>query len=120
MSSADALANQRLNKNWGQLIATLKTQNPKLAGVINSAKVRVIKGNVLTLGFNGDFYLQTFENPASLELIKGALKQIMDMDIEIQAVLESGKKSTPPSDVDSDGMVASALRDLGGEIVDIQ
>jgi DNA polymerase III subunit gamma/tau len=120
MSSADALANQRLNKNWGQLIATLKTQNPKLAGVIHSAKVRVIKGNVLTLGFNGDFYLQTFENLASLGLIKDALKQIMDMDIEIQAVLESGKKSTPPPDVDSDGMVASALRDLGGEIVDIQ
>ncbi len=25
-----------------------------------------------------------------------------------------------PPDVDSDGMVATALRDLGGEIVDIQ
>ena len=95
-------------------------QNPKLAGVLNSAKVRVIKGSVLTLGFNGDFYLKTMENPASLELLKNTLKQVMDMDIEIQAVLESGKKSTPPPEVDSDGMVASALRDLGGEIVDIQ
>jgi hypothetical protein len=44
----------------------------------------------------------------------------MDMEIDVQAVLVSGKKSTPPTDVDSDGMVASALRDLGGEIVDIQ
>jgi hypothetical protein len=25
-----------------------------------------------------------------------------------------------PADVDNDGMVATALRDLGGEIVDIQ
>jgi DNA polymerase-3 subunit gamma/tau len=120
MSSVDASANQRLNKNWEQLISRIKMQNPKLAGVLNSAKVRVIKGNVLTLGFNGDFYLKTMENPASLELLKNTLKQVMDMDIEIQAVLESGKKSAPPPEVDSDGMVASALRDLGGEIVDIQ
>jgi hypothetical protein len=79
-----------------------------------------MKGNVLMLGFNGDFYLNTLENPGNLELIRSVLKQVMDMEIEVQAVLVSGKKSTPPPEVDSDGMVASALRDLGGEIVDIQ
>jgi hypothetical protein len=35
-------------------------------------------------------------------------------------VLTSGSKNKPPDEVDNDGMVASALRDLGGEIVDIQ
>jgi DNA polymerase III subunit gamma/tau len=119
-ASADASANQRLNSRWNQVYITVKEHNPKLAGVLNSAKVRVIKGNMLTLGFNGDFYLKTLENPASLELIKNVLKQVMDMELEVEAVLVSGKKSTPPTDVDSDGMVASALRDLGGEIVDIQ
>ncbi len=98
----------------------MKEQNPKLAGVLNSNKVRVIKGNVLTLGFNGDFYLTTLEKPDSLELLRNVLKQVMDMEIDVQAELVSGKKSTPPADVDSDGLVASALRDLGGEIVDIQ
>ena len=120
ISSADASANQRLNNRWDQVYAKVKEQNPKLAGVLNSTKLRVLKGNVLTLGFNGDFYLKTLENPASLELIKNVLKQVMDMEIEVQAELVSGKKSSPPADVDSDGMVASALRDLGGEIVDIQ
>jgi DNA polymerase-3 subunit gamma/tau len=119
-SSADALANQRLNNRWDQVYGKVKEQNPKLAGVLNSTKIRVLKGNILTLGYNGDFYLKTLENPASLELIKNVLKQVMDMEIDIQAELVTGKKSTPPADVDSDGMVASALRDLGGEIVDIQ
>jgi DNA polymerase-3 subunit gamma/tau len=119
-STADASTNQRLNSRWDQLIARVKEQNPKLAGVLNSTKIRVLKGNMLTLGFNGDFYLKTLENPTSLELIRNVLKQVMDMEIDVQAVLVSGKKSTPPADVDSDGMVASALRDLGGEIVDIQ
>ena len=120
LTSADAAANQRMNSNWDQLLARVKLQNPRLTGVLNSAKTRLLKGNVLILGFNGDFYLKTIENPANLELVKDAFKQTMNMEIEVQAVLVSGKKSTPPSDVDSDGMVASALRDLGGEIVDIQ
>jgi len=120
MSSADAAANQRMNSNWEQILGRVKVQNAKLAGVLNSAKVRLLKGNVLTLGFNGDFYLKTLENPSSLEAIKNAFKQVMSMEIEVAAVLVTGKKSTPPADVDSDGMVASALRDLGGEIVDIQ
>jgi DNA polymerase III subunit gamma/tau len=119
-SSADATANQRLNGRWDQLIARVKEQNPKLAGVLNSTKLRVIKGKVLTLGFNGDFYLNTLENPGNLELIQSVLTQVMEMDLDVQAILVSGKKSTPPPEVDSDGMVASALRDLGGEIVDIQ
>lgn len=120
MTSADAAANQRMNSNWDQLLAKVKAQNPKLAGVLNSAKVRVLKGNLLTLGFNGDFYLKTLENPANLELVKSSFVQVLNLEIDVQAVLVAGKKTTPPPDVDSDGMVASALRDLGGEIVDIQ
>jgi DNA polymerase-3 subunit gamma/tau len=120
VSSADAAVNQQLNNRWDQLISRVKEQNPKLAGVLNSNKVRVIKGNVLTLGYNGDFYLTTLEKPENIELLKSVFKQVMDMEIDVQAELVSGKKSTPPADVDSDGLVASALRDLGGEIVDIQ
>jgi DNA polymerase-3 subunit gamma/tau len=119
ISPEDASANQRLSSRWDQVLARVKTQNPKLAGVMNSARVRVLKGNMLTLGFNGDFYLTTMENPASTELIRNVLKQVMDMDIDVQAVLVTGKTNTPPTDVESDGLVASALH-LGGEIVDIQ
>ena len=40
-------------------------------------------------------------------------------EIPIQCITASNRASLPP-DVDHDGMVATALRDLGGEIVDIQ
>jgi DNA polymerase-3 subunit gamma/tau len=119
-SSPDAAVNQRLNSRWDQVYAKVHEKNPRLAGIMNSAKTRVIKGSLLTLGYNGDFYLTTFEKPENIELLRNVLKQVMDMDIDVQAELVSGKKSTPPADVDSDGLVASALRDLGGEIVDIQ
>jgi hypothetical protein len=34
-------------------------------------------------------------------------------------VVASTRRGSPPPDIDSDGMVATALRDLGGEIVDV-
>jgi hypothetical protein len=42
------------------------------------------------------------------------------MDVPIQCVAGVGKAGAIPPDIDSDGMVATALRDLGGEIVDVQ
>ncbi len=119
ISPADVSANQRLSSRWDQLLARVKEQNPRLSAVMNSAKIRLLKGSLLTLGFNGDFYLKTFDNPASLALIKNVFKQVMSMDIDVQAELLTGKTNAPPSDVDSEGLVASALH-LGGEIVDIQ
>jgi hypothetical protein len=47
------------------------------------------------------------------------LQQVMGVEIVIRCVTAAGQRSAPPPDVDHDGMVASALRDLGGEIVDI-
>jgi hypothetical protein len=42
------------------------------------------------------------------------------MPVLIRCRVITGKQSAPPADVDTDGMVAAALRDLGGEIVDMQ
>ena len=120
MSSTDTSANQQLNKNWEQVLARVKEQNPNLYGVVNSAISRVLRNNVLTLGFRGEVLKLQVEKAANLELVQRVLKQVMGTDIYVRVVLVSGKKSTPPPEVDNDGMVASALRDLGGEIVDVQ
>jgi DNA polymerase-3 subunit gamma/tau len=116
----DASANQRLDKSWNLVLAQLRGQNSSLYALVNSTKSHVLKGNILTLGLNGDALKSRLEDPTNLELLQKVVRQVMGFEIYVQVVLTSGKKTTPPSDVDSDGMVASALRDLGGEIVDIQ
>jgi hypothetical protein len=45
---------------------------------------------------------------------------VMEKDINIKCVISTAQRSEIPDEVDSEGMVASALRDLGGEIVDVQ
>ena len=120
MTPEDAITNQRLDKSWNLVLAQLRVQNPSLYGLVNSVRLRAQKGNTLTLGLSGDALKTRLEDPANLELLQRVLRQVMGKEIYVQVVLTSATKSTPPSEVDSDGMVASALRDLGGEIVDIQ
>jgi hypothetical protein len=120
MTPEDAITNQRLDKSWNLVLAQLKGPNSSLYALVNSVKSRLLKGNTLTLGLNGEALKTRLEDPAKLELLQKVLKQVMGKEIYVQVILTSGTKSTPPAEVDNDGMVASALRDLGGEIVDIQ
>ena len=120
ISPEDALTNQRLDKSWNLVLAQLRGQNASLYGLVNSVRSRSLKGNTLTLGFNGDALKSRMEDPTNIELLQKVLQQVMGKEIVVQAVLTTGTKNKPPDEVDSDGMVASALRDLGGEIVDIQ
>ena len=120
MSAEDAVTYQRLDKSWNLVLAQLKNQNPSLNALVNSVKVRSLKGNTLTLGMSGEVLKLRLEDPANITLLETVLNQVMGREIFVQVVLTSATKTTPPAEVDNDGMVASALRDLGGEIVDIQ
>ncbi len=120
MSPEDALTNQHLDKSWNLVLAQLKAQNPSLGGLVNSVKSRSLKGSTLTLGLNGEALKARLEDPANIDMLQKILKQVLGKEIFVQVALTSGTKNKPPDEVDSDGMVASAMRDLGGELVDIQ
>jgi hypothetical protein len=55
----------------------------------------------------------------NIKVMQEVVKQVLGVELGIQGYALGGNKSAPP-EVDGDGMVAAALRDLGGEIVDIQ
>lgn len=117
--STDDPLYKRLTEAWRQIIASVKQRNANTAGLLNSIKTRDLRGNVLTLGFASDVLKSQMEKPTNLEIFQGVLQQVLGVDIDIRCVTASGQRSAPPPDVDHDGMVASALRDLGGEIVDV-
>jgi hypothetical protein len=60
------------------------------------------------------------EKKESLDLVIKTVREVLGKEYSFACVLSTGKGNSIPSDVDRDGMVATALRDLGGEIVDIQ
>lgn len=116
----DVKSQQKLDDNWRRILDLTRQQNPNLYGLINSTVTRHFKDNVLTLGFSSDVLQIRAENVENLEIIQAILQQVFGTEIQVKCVAISGKRSTPPAGVDSDGMVASALRDLGGEVIDVQ
>ena len=120
LSAEDLSLNTRLDENWRKIISVLRDRNAHLYGLINSVKSRHLQNGVLTLGFASDVLKSQVERPANLELVQDVVSQVMGMSLQVRCRVITGKQSAPPPDVDADGMVAAALRDLGGEIVDMQ
>lgn len=111
---------QLLEQNWRRILEATRQANPSVYGLLNSCKARVLKDGVLTVGFSTDVLKAKLEVAETIEVVRSVVSQILGSDIQVRAVTLTGKRTAPPPGVDSDGMVASALRDLGGEIVDLQ
>jgi DNA polymerase-3 subunit gamma/tau len=115
----DPQSAQMLEENWKQILALTRQQNPNTYGLLNSCKSRHLKNNLITLGFASDVLKFQMEKSSNLEVVLGVMREVISQDVEIRCITLTGQRTTPPPGVDSDGMVASALRDLGGEIVDV-
>jgi hypothetical protein len=116
---ADPQSNRKLDENWKQILSLTRQADLNTYSLINSSRSRNLHGSNLTLGFASDVLKEKMEKSSNLELVQKVLHQVLGLDVEIRCVTLSGKRTNPPPGVDSDGMVASALRDLGGEIVDV-
>jgi DNA polymerase III subunit gamma/tau len=116
----DPQSAQLLEDHWKQILALTRQQSPNTYGLLNSCKTRQLKDQILTLGFASDVLKFQMEKSSHIEVVLGVLRETFGQEIGIRCITLTGKRTTPPPGVDSDGMVASALRDLGGEIVDVR
>ncbi len=105
-------------ETWRQILDLVRQHNAPAYGVLNSCKSRYLQGNRLTLSFASDVLKAKMERPENLAPVQQVLQQVFQREITIQCVIDTARRDTVPPGVDDDGMVAAALRDLGGELVD--
>ncbi len=109
---------QSVSKNWEQILKIVRDQNPQTQALLNSCRPLGVKGNALVLGFNGEFAKSKMESEGNLDIFLGAMQQVIGQTMPVLCIVAQGGELPP--DIDQDGMVATALRDLGGKIVDVQ
>ena len=119
-SPADQQATQTLLEAWKKMLTWVRQQSPNLYGLLNSSKSRVMHGDRLVINFASDVLKSQMEKPENIDITRKALQHVFQRDIEVTCRVDTAQRDTVPSGVEEDGMVAAALRDLGGEIVDIQ
>jgi DNA polymerase III subunit gamma/tau len=124
MEGEPANANDQLFRkvceHWRQVVQQVGLVSKQTQALLNSCKPYGVKDGVLFLGFNGDFAKTKMEKGDNVQVTCQALSQLIGHEVPVRCFIASGGKGSLPPEVESDGMVATALRDLGGEVVDIQ
>ncbi len=122
--AAPANANDQLFhtvcENWRQVVHQVGLVSKQTQALLNSCKPYGVKDGVLFLGFNGDFAKTKMEKGDNVQVTCQVLSQLIGKEVPVRCFIASGGKGSLPPEVESDGMVATALRDLGAEVVDIQ
>ena len=109
---------KQVGQYWRKILAQVRQKNPQTQALLNSCKPLGVKNGALILGFSGEFAKAKMEQGDNIETLRQVMEQVMGEAMPVQCVMSVG--GALPEDIDQDGMVASAMRDLGGEIVDIQ
>ena len=118
--SANALTLDQIDNNWRKIVQLAGQTSRSTQAALNSCKPYAVKDGTLYLGFNGDFAKNKMENGNNIEITRKVLAEVLGVEIPIRCFVAKGERGTLPPEVESDSMVAAALRDLGGEIVDMQ
>lgn len=119
-SDSEGVTLEMVNRLWKQILQLVRQSNPQTQGLLNSCRPLGVKDGCLYLGFNSDFSKAKMEKQEHLELTEQVLARVLQREVPVRCVVSTSRRGSPPPDIDSDGMVATAVRDLGGEIVDIQ
>ena len=101
---------------WGSFVDNVKNENPNAAALLNSVRLRELRGGVLHLGFASELLKDKMEKEGNLDLALKAAEVLGEVTA-IKCFITSAGQSGLPPEIDSSGMVAAAVR-LGGEIVD--
>ena len=108
--------------NWRKIGETVRKFNPATQALLNSCKPSSIKNGVLYLTFAIDLLKTKMEGNDHLENTRRAVQVVTGLDYPVRCIV-SGVKAAGDQDklkIDSDGMVSTALRELGGQVVDVQ
>lgn len=116
----DDQLSSKLNQNWPHVLGMVRKEHPNLYGLLNSCQSRHLAGSVVILGFSSDILKNQMAKRENVEIVQQIVSQVLGTEIAVRCVITTAKNNDIPMEVDNDGMVASALRDMGGEIVDIQ
>ena len=109
---------------WKRLVKlALDVDSPvasPVSGLLNSGKPLKLEGEVLVVGYPSDVLRERMADPEYARVAEQALRALTGQKLRVECVVSASTRKELPAGVNSDGMVATAVRDLGGEVVDMQ
>ncbi len=117
-ASQGGLTLKIVQQRWGQVLALVNANSTQTAALLRSGKLLGVKEGAVYVGLSS-VLKERIEREENVRLVEETLQKVFQEDVRLRCVISTGRSGSLPADVDSEGMVAAALRDLGGEIVDV-
>lgn len=116
---------QMVLERWKDVLATARRKDPLMQALLNSCRPLGLEGGVLVLGFASDLLREKMEKGHCLSLARETFEEVLGTRLEIRSALTSGQASSSQAEPSpeiprDDGMVATALRDLGAHVIDVR
>ncbi len=117
-----ALTFQVVMERWDQVLAAAYRRDPRTQALLNSCRPLGLQGDVLMLGFASDLLREKMEKEANMQAAQEAMAAALGKPLRLRCVLKGTApgKEPPPVPVEDGGMVDTALRDLGGQVVEVK
>jgi DNA polymerase-3 subunit gamma/tau len=115
----------QVRSQWQQVLAAAYRRDPRTQALLNSGRPMGMEGGAVVLGFNSDLLRERMERKENLALVRQCFEDVFGTPLTVRCVLSRGwtPNGEPPPDAESiedGGMVATAVRDLGAQVVDVK
>ncbi|MDF1499911.1 MAG: DNA polymerase III subunit gamma/tau [Anaerolineales bacterium] len=109
---------------WQDVLQAARRRSPRVQALLNSCRPLGIEGGAFVIGFSSDLLREKMEKERNIGVAQEAFEEIYGRQLRLRCVLSrSWKRSDRAGDrlppIEDEGMVATAIRELGGEVVDV-
>jgi DNA polymerase-3 subunit gamma/tau len=110
---------QRINfaQAWERILNLVREENPLTQAILNSCQPMGIRKGKMVLSFNSPINKAKMMQENHLEITERVIQEVLGRELPLECVTRKKDQGAFPDNVDPDGMVATSMRDLGGEIV---
>jgi DNA polymerase-3 subunit gamma/tau len=111
-----------IQQNWKKIIETVRKVSPGTQALVNSCHFNGIKDGCIRLAFASDLLKSKMESNDHLEITRKVIQQVTGLSFPIRCEVVNARPADVPNQVSAnqDTLVGSALRELGGQVVDVQ
>ncbi len=107
------------------MLSAARRHDPRTQALLNSCRPLGLESGALIIGFRSDLLREKMEKGHNISLASLAIQEVFGKDVGIRCVLTESwipdnVSEHQPTPMEDDGMVSTALRDLGAQVVNIE
>jgi DNA polymerase III subunit gamma/tau len=122
VAESSEISLNEVHRLWPKIKSMVGQHNRRTEGLLNSARIAGLQENTLLLGFTSDTLKNMMERERNINITGDILEEVFRHPVQVKCIVTTSQSSSIPTnlEIDKDGMVGTATRDLGGKISKVE